>query len=69
MGIKTKVEIFDGNLIMLGKCPKCESRHIHQISMETIEYCLKDNRVHKIKWDSETQVYRCMDCEYEVTKL
>lgn len=46
------------------KCPKCGSKHIHQTSRETIEYCLKNNKTVKNKWDSEYQSYECQDCGF-----
>ena len=47
----------------------CESKHIHQISCETIESCLIDECERDIRWDSETQTYKCQDCGYEYTKI
>lgn len=53
----------------MNECPLCLSKHIHQISCETIESCLVDKCTRDIKWDSDTQIYRCQDCGYESTKL
>jgi len=48
----------------MNKCPECGSKHIHQTSKETIEYCLKDNKIVKNEWDSEYQYYECQDCGF-----
>jgi len=50
-------------------CKRCGSKHIHQISMEIVEYCLKDNKVHEIKWDSTQQKYECQFCGFTLEKI
>lgn len=54
------------------KCKNCGSKHIHQVSQETIETCLICNEQRRcntdIYWDSEYQDYICQECERYLTR-